>query len=77
MLSKKKEQSRKLFKETNNQQHYKKFSLRKKLKNIVKEKMRSNFNDDLAPNTITKNFGHLLGLPQNPLEYQKKCFWMV
>ena len=56
-LNKKKEQSRKLFKETTNQQHYKKFSsLRKKLKNIVKEKMRSNFNDDLAPNTIAKKF---------------------
>ena len=56
-LNKKKEQFRKLFRDTKNQQHYKRFSsLRKKLKNLVKEKIRSNFNDDLAPNTITKKF---------------------
>ena len=55
--NKKKEQARKIFKQTNNQQHYKKFSsLRKKLKNLIKAKMRSNFDDDIAPNAVTKKF---------------------
>ena len=54
-LNKKKEHFRKLFKESKNPQHYKKFSsLRKKLKTLIKAKMRSNFDDDLCPNTITK-----------------------
>lgn len=56
-LNKKKEHFRKLFKETNNRQYYKKFSsLRKELKYLIKSKMRSNFDDDLSPNTITKKF---------------------
>ena len=56
-LNKKKKQARKLFKQTNNQQHYKKFSaLRKKLKNLIKAKIRSNFDDDIAPKAITKKF---------------------
>ena len=56
-LNKKKEHFRKLFKDTRNPQHYSKFSsLRKKLKALIKEKMRSNFDDDLSPNTITKKF---------------------
>ena len=56
-LNKKKEHFRKLFKESKNPQHYKKFSsLRKKLKTLIKAKMRSNFDDDLCPNTITKKF---------------------
>ena len=56
-LNKKKENFRKKFKETNSQNHYLKYSsLRKDLKNLVKAKMRSNFDDELSPNTITKKF---------------------
>ena len=46
-----------MFKQSNNQQHYKEFSsLRKELKNLIKVKMRPNFDDDAFPNTITKKF---------------------
>ena len=56
-LNKKKEHFRKVFKQSNNQQHYKKFSsLRKEQKNLINVKMRSNFDDDAFPNTITKKF---------------------
>ena len=56
-LNKKKEHFRKLFKETENTLYYKKYSsLRKQLKSLIKTKMRSNFDDDLCPNTITKKF---------------------
>ena len=59
-LNKKKENFKKKFKETNSQNHYLKYSsLRKDLKNLVKAKMWSNFDDELSPNTITKNFGHM------------------
>ena len=56
-LNKKKEHFRKLFKETNDTKYYKKFSsLRKQLKFLIKSKMRSNYDDELSPNTITKKF---------------------
>ena len=56
-LNKKKEHFRKLFKETENTLYYKKYSsLRKELKSLIKTKMRSNFDDDFCPNTITKKF---------------------
>ena len=58
--NKKKENFRKKFKETNSQNHCLKYSsLSKNLKNLVKAKMRSNFDNELFPNTITKNFGHM------------------
>ena len=56
-LNKKKELSRKQFKQTSDQRHYKKYSsLRKQLKSLIKSKMRANFDDELNPNVITKKF---------------------
>ena len=56
-LNKKKKHFGKLFKETNDTKYYKKLSsLRKQLKFLIKSKMRSNFDDELSPNTITKKF---------------------
>ena len=56
-LNKKKEHFRQIFKRYNNPQDYNKFSsLRKELKCLIKTKMRSNFEDDISPNTITKKF---------------------
>ena len=88
-LNKKKEHLRKMFNQSNNQQHYKKFSsLRKELKNLIKVKMRSNFDDDAFPNTITKKFWSSVkssskssGIPEkmyldstDPFEaFQKRC----
>ena len=56
-LCMKKEKHRKLYKQTNNPNHYNKFKLcRKEMKKLVKEKMRSNFNDEQGENVITKKF---------------------
>ena len=56
-LNKKKELSRKQFKQTSDQRHYKKYSSsRKQLKSLIKNKMRPNFDDELNPNVITKKF---------------------
>ena len=54
-LNKKKEHFRKLYKQSKFQNHYDKYSsLRKSLTALIKSKMRSNFDDDLSSNTITK-----------------------
>ena len=56
-LNKKKENFRKKYKQTNEQRFYDKFlTLRKQLKSLIKSKMRANFDDELNPNSITKNF---------------------
>ena len=56
-LNKKKDLSRKQFKQTSDQRHYKKYSsLRKQLKSLIKSKLRANFDDELNPNVITKKF---------------------
>ena len=56
-LNKKKEHFRKLYKQSKSQSHYAKYSsLRKSLMFLIKSKMRSNFEDDLSCNTITKKF---------------------
>ena len=56
-LCMKKEKHRKLYKQTNNSTHHNKFkSCRKELKKLIKEKMRSNFDDELNQNVITKKF---------------------
>ena len=56
-LSKKKERFRILYKTTQCPEHYHKYSShRRELKNIIKSKMRSNFDDELSPKTITKKF---------------------
>ena len=56
-LSKKKERFRKLYKTTQCPVHYHKYSShRRELKNMIKSKMRSNFDDELSPKTITKKF---------------------
>ena len=56
-LNKKKEHFRKLYKQSKSQSHYAKYSsLRKSLKFLIKSEMRSNFEDDLSSNTITKKF---------------------
>lgn len=52
-----KEKFRKLYKQSNNPSHYEKFKLyRKDVKKLIKEKMRSNFDDDENENIITKKF---------------------
>ena len=52
-----KEKFRKLYKQTNDPSHYKKFkSCRKEVKKLIKKKMRSNFDDDENENIITKKF---------------------
>ena len=56
-LCMKKEKHRKLYKQTNNQVHHNKFkSCRKDVKKLIKQKMRSNFDDDLNQSVITKKF---------------------
>ena len=56
-LNKKKEYFWKLYKQSKCQNHYDKYSsLRKSLKALIKSKVRSNFDDDLSSNTITKKF---------------------
>ena len=56
-LNKKKDQFRKLFKQTKSQNHYSKYSkLRKSLKILIKSKMSANFDSDLSPDAITKKF---------------------
>ena len=53
----KKEKHRKLYKQTNNPDHHNKFKLcRKEMKKLIKEKMRSNFDDEQGENVITKKF---------------------
>ena len=56
-LCRKKERHRKAFKLTSNPVHEAKFkNCRKEIKKNVKEKMRSNFNDESNPNCLTKKF---------------------
>ena len=53
----KKEQYRKRYKQTKDKTDYNKFKdSRKKLKKLIKDKMRSNFDDDQGQNVITKKF---------------------
>ena len=53
----KKEKYRKLFKNSNSPVHEKKFKdCRKQVKSLIKEKMRSNFQDEAGPDTISKKF---------------------
>ena len=53
----KKDRLRKLYKQTNNNTYYEKYkNCRKSVKKLIKSKMRSNFDDDLNPNCITKKF---------------------
>ena len=53
----KKEKYRKLFKNSDSPVHEKKFKdCRKKVKSLIKDKMRSNFQDEAGPETISKKF---------------------
>ena len=56
-LCRKKERYRKSFKETNNPLHETKYkNIRKEIKLKIKEKMRSNFEDESNPNCLSKKF---------------------
>ena len=70
--AKKKERLRSKYKASQDPKDYTKYqNCRRNLKKVIREKMRSNFEDENDTSLITKNSGLMLNLPQIAQESQK------